>query len=102
MATKELEVSQKTLRYAHGTMCDWFGVDLTDDQIIEIGKSDREVWKDMLMGEFDTVTRENFGDAMVRYVMGSGNRWPRYKDAQADHFFVKFEAAARQKGIKIR
>ena len=93
----------KTLKYVHGTMMDWFGVDLTDDQIIEIGKSDRNLFADLQDDCFDTVARENFGDAMTRYVLGTGHRWPTYGDgsAAAEKFHAEFERAARSKGVKL-
>jgi hypothetical protein len=103
MATKELGIQPQTMRYVHGSAMDWLSVDLADDQIIEIAKSDPDVWKDLLIGVFDTVTRENFADALASYAMGSGNKWPKYGHGQDafGRFIMKFEDAARRKGIKL-
>ena len=94
----------KTLKYVHGTMMDWFGVDLTNEQIIEIGRTDRTLWHDLEDDCFDTVARDAFGDAMTRFVLGSGRRWPRNGDGRGvqEKFNLEFERAAQQKGIKIR
>src|SRR5271157_89237 len=93
----------KTLKYVHGTVMDWFNVDLTDDQIIEIGSSDRTLWHDLETDCFDTVARENFADALTRYVLGSGHRWPTYGAGKpaAEKFHDDFDRAARNKGIKV-
>lgn len=56
----------------------------------------------MLVEEFDTVTRENFADALARWVLGSGQRWPRYRDkASSEKFHDDFERAAGRKGIRV-
>jgi hypothetical protein len=95
-------LSSKILKYVHGTVMDWFGVYLADDQIQEIGRTDRDLWHDLEDDNFDTVARENFADAMARFVLGSGQRWPRYSGiTPAEKFREEFERAARSKGIKV-
>jgi hypothetical protein len=76
---------------------------LTDEQIVEIGSSDRTLWHDLEDDNFDTVARENFADALTRFVLGSGNRWPTYGAGKtvADKFRDDFDRAARSKGIKV-
>jgi hypothetical protein len=94
--------NSKTLKNIHNDMHDWFGVDLTDDQIIHYGRQNRHLWADMLNGEFDTVCREQLADEMVRAVLGSGNEWPRYGAGSPvfEKFIERFRPAARAAGIK--
>ena len=99
----EKVISEKILVDVHETIMGWFGVDLTNKQIIEIAKIDRTVWNDMVDDCFDTVARENFGDALICYVLGTGRRWPRYRDGQTvhDEFIAEFENAVGKMGIKL-
>jgi hypothetical protein len=96
-------LEDKTLKYVHGSAMDWFGVDLTNEQIIEIGQSDRDLWHDLIDNCFDTVARDNFADAMTRYVLGSGQRWPRNGNGSVvfQKFMDEFERGCRSKGIKF-
>ena len=97
-----MDISPKNLKYIHGVMMDWFGVDLTDAQIEQFGKRDRQLWTDMVAGEFDTVCREQLADEVVREVLGSGERWPRYGGGSPAfaQFVERFHQAAKSKGVK--
>ena len=100
---KDLELSDKNAKYIQGSMADWFGVDLTKQQIEYYGKRNRALWADMLEGEFDTCNREQLIDEIVSDVLGSGKRWPRGGDGNAtyERFMNEWLDKARSAGIRV-
>jgi len=106
--TKTFEVPKsptpKTLKYVNAAMNDWYGIDLTDDQIEEFGKQNPALWADILAGNFDTVCREQMSNVIVQAVLGSGVHWPLNGEGSIVYgaFIDRFKAAAKYKGIRIR
>ena len=83
-------------------MKDWYGVDLTDEQIEQYGQQNRRLWADMLDGTFDTVNREQMADELVHAVLGSGQHWPLNGEGPIvfEKFIERFRSAARSRGIR--
>lgn len=83
-------------------MLDWYGVDLTNEQIERFGQQNHKLWSDLLHGTFDTVNREQMSDEVVHAVLGSGVHWPLGSEGNVvfEKFIERFRVAARSRGIK--
>lgn len=84
----------KFIKEIHDQMQDWFGFDLTEEQIIEYVEQSR-------IDCFDTVEREDFADHLA--VKITGMNWPLNGDSSEykKTFYQKLAANVVDHGISL-
>jgi hypothetical protein len=96
----KLIIEDKDIKDIQSVVHDWYGVELTKDQVLHLLK------KYNLEGDYyefgmDTCVREAMGSAIAKEVVGRG--WPCYGDGEEVRrkFDETFKANAEAKGYKL-
>lgn len=79
-------------------MADWFGFDLTTDQVADLLDDNHGQWlADILVNGLDTCVREGMGDTLSEKLVG--HRWPMGDDDD-ETYWTRLAAGAERHGYK--
>lgn len=94
-------IEDDDLEEIHAIVHDWMGLDLTNDQILELIREDDDFLGDYIAHGMDTCCRESLGSIIARKLVGRD--WPTYGEGEqvAAEFHDKFVAAAKNAGYKV-
>lgn len=95
---------KKLIKETHSTIRDWYSIDLTCDQIVDIYNNHPDLYESAYQG-FDSLERDWFIDVLCEKIMGcswpcNGELWAM-GDEGAESFFARLTKLANEKGYKI-
>lgn len=89
------------IKETNNEIADWYGVDLTDKQIVTIYNNNPSLYTEALDSKFDTLARETFADILCNMILGiswpTGGEIARYEGGE-DKFFADLKSKGKSQG----
>ena len=100
-----LSLPQEVVQDAVRVFAEYYGVQMTPEQCVEVIKTDKMLAADLYTsgGAGDTCTREYLIDAFIPMIMGEGRYWPTNGDGKekSEKFFADYAVAVEKAGYKL-
>lgn len=102
--TFEVKISEKDILSAINAMSDWFGIELTREQFIELLNQSEDALCEMIrFGPTDTESRSMYVNTLLKTKLGMTLEWPINGDSQKykESFYTEFILKCKECDVKL-